>query len=65
MTKLYFVFIFPILFSIRIIRESCAVCMHKVIIDKSRSEQFFGTEIEICAVFGPVGNTEKKNLGQL
>jgi hypothetical protein len=34
-------------------------------IHKSRIEQFYGTEAEIWAEFGPVGITEKKNMGQL
>jgi len=33
----------------------------KVIIEKSCGGEFNGTEIEIWAGFGPVGDTEKEN----
>ena len=39
------------------------LAMTKVIIHKSRSEQFYGTEIEIWAGSGQADNTEK-DLGR-
>ena len=36
--------------------------MHAKSLDRSRAgSNFYGTEIEIWAGFGPVGNTEKRN----
>ena len=36
----------------------------KSIILKSRGKPFYGTEYEICVVFGPVGSTETFELGR-